>query len=122
MPKEGPSTSTADSKTISILISHNNKLFYYLGDDKNAFNNNLVYSISYDKKKGIGKIIRDKQLQLEIRHIDTKELVVLIKPTAEATYKNTVDVLDEMTINGVTRYAIVKPQASDIQFLKNIRR
>jgi hypothetical protein len=33
---------------------------------------------------------------------------VIIKPTADATYKNTVDILDEMTINGVKTYAMVK--------------
>ena len=57
-------------------------------------------------------------MQLEMHRIDKNELVVLIKPTKEASYKNTVDVLDEMTINGVTRYAIVKPGNSDTQFLQ----
>ncbi len=36
-----------------------------------------------------------------------KDFVVVIKPTAEATYKNTVDILDEMAINGVKRFAMV---------------
>ena len=36
-----------------------------------------------------------------------RDLVVVIKPTAEATYKNTVDILDEMTINEVKRFAMV---------------
>ena len=36
-----------------------------------------------------------------------KDLVVVIKPTDDATYKNTVDMLDEMTINDVKRYAMV---------------
>ena len=32
----------------------------------------------------------------------------MIKPNADATYKNTVDILDEMTINNVKRFAMVK--------------
>jgi len=33
--------------------------------------------------------------------------VVVIKPDEDATYKNTVDMLDEMTINNVKRYAMI---------------
>jgi hypothetical protein len=42
--------------------------------------------------------------------------VVVIKPTEEATYKNTVDVLDEMSICRVLKYAMVKiaPQENDL--------
>jgi hypothetical protein len=32
---------------------------------------------------------------------------IVIKPTTEATYKNTVDALDEMTINIISQYALV---------------
>ena len=37
-----------------------------------------------------------------------RDFFVVIKPNAEATYKNTVDILDEMTINNVKRFAMVK--------------
>jgi hypothetical protein len=36
-----------------------------------------------------------------------KDLVVVIKPGELATYKNTVDILDEMTISDIRRYAMV---------------
>jgi hypothetical protein len=33
--------------------------------------------------------------------------VVVIKPDDEATYKNTIDILDEMAISDIGRYAMV---------------
>ena len=36
-----------------------------------------------------------------------KDMVVVIKPNTDATYKNTVDVLDEMTINNIMRFALI---------------
>ena len=36
-----------------------------------------------------------------------KDLVIVIKPDDEATYKNTIDILDEMAISAVKRYAMV---------------
>jgi biopolymer transport protein ExbD len=46
------------------------------------------------------EIIRKKQ------QADTN-LVVVIKPNDESTYKNFIDILDEMSINVVKRYAVV---------------
>lgn len=40
---------------------------------------------------------------------DPNELVVLIKPTAAASYKNVINVLDEMTIGAVKRYVLMEP-------------
>ena len=36
-----------------------------------------------------------------------KDLVIVIKPDDEATYKNTIDILDEMAISAIKRYAMV---------------
>ncbi len=46
-----------------------------------------------------------------------KDFVVVIKPNAEATYKNTVDILDEMTINNVRRFAMVKIAESENELI-----
>ena len=37
------------------------------------------------------------------------DLFIIIKPDKDATYKNAVDVLDEMTIDDIGRYAMVDP-------------
>ena len=47
-----------------------------------------------------------------------RDFVVVIKPTAEATYKNTVDILDEMTINNVKRFAMVKISGTENDLVK----
>jgi hypothetical protein len=41
------------------------------------------------------------------KNTPAEDLVIVLKPNKEATYKNTVDMLDEMTINGVKRFALV---------------
>ncbi len=46
------------------------------------------------------------------------DFVVIIKPNEEATYKNTVDILDEMTINQVKRYAMVKILERENELIK----
>ena len=43
---------------------------------------------------------------------------MVIKPGPEATYKNTVDMLDEMTINDVKRYAMVDIFPTEIDLMK----
>jgi hypothetical protein len=52
------------------------------------------------------KTIRDEIIRKR-QSTNPEDLVVIIKPTEHATYKNTVDMLDEMTINEIKRYAMV---------------
>jgi hypothetical protein len=44
--------------------------------------------------------------------------VVVLKPNDEASYKNTVDILDEMTINDIKRFALVDISPQEMEPLK----
>lgn len=117
MPHDGDPIKIPDSKSLTILLDHDNKIFYYSGNTGDALKNNHVYKTSYDEMTGIGNIIRQKQIWLQRNNIDKKELIILIKPTKESSYKNLVNALDNMLVNNVTRYAIVNPEKSEEDFV-----
>lgn len=103
-------TEVKESGALTIMLGKNNGVYYYEGQIK-ADGSNFKTSTF----KEIRKVISDKKLQVmeNGRRLgypkDTldKDFVVVIKPNSEATYKNTVDILDEMTINQVHRFALI---------------
>lgn len=89
------------SNTITIVMGKENRIFWYqqaLSDVTEADLVETDYSAS-----GIRADIMKKRAAA----IDTAVFTVVIKPTNEATFENTVDILDEMEITGNKRFAIV---------------
>jgi len=82
------------SAVLTILLGKNDVIYYYEGDDPTK-----VQTSNY---KAIRDVIIDKK-----KRTDPKDFVVVLKPTQDASYKNTVNILDEMTIDAVKRYAMV---------------
>jgi len=95
------------SGALSILLSKNDHVYYYEGelapDGSNFKSSNF---------KDIRDIIINKK-----KTTNPEDFVVVIKPGTESTYKNTVDMLDEMTINEVKRYAMVDQFAIEKQLI-----
>ncbi len=91
------------SGALTIMLAKDNNVFYYEGelapDGSNFKSTNF---------KDIRKIIIDKK-----KVTDPKDFMIVIKPGPESTYKNTIDMLDEMQINDVKRYAMV--DISDVE-------
>lgn len=109
------------SGALSLMLGKNDQVFYYEGelapDASNFKSTNFkgIRDVIINKKKAVtGSHAHNAQCE-EIRSRNNgdpnscrdRDFVVVIKPNKEATYKNTVDMLDEMTINGVKRYALV---------------
>ena len=118
MPQTGDSIKIQESKSLTILLPGSDEIFYYFGTMEEAMKKKLVYETSFSETTGLGNIIRQKQNALEAKGIDKKELVVLIKPGNESSYKNVISALDEMLINGVSRYTLSDQEADEALFLK----
>jgi biopolymer transport protein ExbD len=78
----------------TLVLAGNDVIYYYSGN----FKKDKPEKTSY---KEVRKIIEKKKKALG------DSLFVLIKPSGSATYKNTVDILDEMFINDIKRYALI---------------
>jgi biopolymer transport protein ExbD len=95
--KEEEQNKVKESGVLSILLGKDNTIYYYEGtllpDGSNFKKTNF---------KEIREIIINKK-----KSTNPEDFVVVIKPTDASVYKNTVDILDEMTINVVKRYALV---------------
>lgn len=97
-----------ESGALTLLLGKDNNVFYYEGmlkDDGSNFKSSNF--------KEIRNIIIDKK-----RSTDTADLVLVIKPSEECTYKNVVDILDEMAINMIKRYALVDISEVETQLIK----
>lgn len=132
-------TPIPSARTLNLLLSGNNKLYYYIGkppvsDAELEFSPLRLVKTNYGNK-GIRKILLQKNILL-YEKIDSmyKEIItgnmnvekdsllslirlykkkdrhgpiVLIKAHKSAKYRNIVDVIDEMAICNVARYAVV---------------
>jgi biopolymer transport protein ExbD len=111
MPKDAPPIDQMPvprSAVITLLLGKNDLIYYYEGNDPTQMK---VSGFS-----GIRNTILDKK-----RRTDTTWFEVILKPSKDATYKNTVDALDEMTIDEVHHYALVDLTPDEYRLMQNTR-
>jgi biopolymer transport protein ExbD len=89
------------SNNITLILGKDNRFFWHQQDLQELDSTNLNET-NYSSN-GLRIVLA------EIRNMtfDSATFTVVIKPSNESNFKNTVDVLDEMAISGVSRYAIV---------------
>ncbi|MDQ2718488.1 MAG: biopolymer transporter ExbD [Bacteroidota bacterium] len=103
MPKDSDvkdQTLVKKSGSLTLMLGKRNVIYYYYGDDPAT-----MQTTGY---KDVRKLILDKK-----KSTPAEDLFIIIKPDKDATYKNAVDIIDEMSINDVTRYAMVDPTADE---------
>lgn len=91
---EKDQTKINEKDILNLILSENDKIYWYIGLTPPV--NETDYS-----KNGVRKVL------LEQTRANPK-MMVLIKPKDESRYENMVNILDEMDITDIKRYAIVK--------------
>ncbi|KGO88272.1 ExbD/TolR family protein [Flavobacterium suncheonense] len=98
----------SEDRTMTLLLGEKNQMVWYYGLPTEPIEG--PEKIGYGKN-GIRKVILDKKQVVKSKYAgqDPKkqDLIVLIKASKKSTYRNLVDVLDEMAIADVKIYAIV---------------
>lgn len=97
-----------ESGALTIMLGADNTVFYYEG---------ILAPDGSNFKSSNFKEIRDVILNKK-KSTDPKDFMVVIKPSNEATYGDTVNILDEMSINDVSRYAMVDIFPSEAELVK----
>jgi len=107
------------SGALTIMLGKNNNVYYYEGEltpeGFKASNFKDIREEIINKKKAVMDLGRAQGYPKD--SLD-RDLVVVIKPDPDATYKNTVDMLDEMAINGVKRYALVDIAPPELELIQ----
>ncbi len=94
-----------ESGALTIMMGKCDVVYYYFGSDPTK-----LQTSGY---KDIRKIILDKK---KITPVD--DFYITIKPDKDATYKNAVDILDEMAINDIKRYSMIDPTDDEYKLIQ----
>lgn len=94
-----------ESGALTIMLGKQNIIYYYFGNDPSK-----LQTTGY---KDIRKIIIDKK-----KATPADDLFITIKPDKDATYANAVNVLNEMSINDIKRYAMIDPTDDEYKFIQ----
>lgn len=95
-----------EKKVVTLVLGSKDRIYWYLGvkDPK-------VEQTSF-ARDGVRKVLLDNNASID-------GMVVLIKATDQSRYKNVVDILDEMTITNVKRFAMVDITTADLNLIKD---
>jgi len=130
---------------ITIILDKDNSIYYYLGT-QDAKGNNLVLTKTDFSPSGIHKLLinmnydvlakvedlrkkkqdlklseEDFEKQLDQIYSDKTVSIVMIKPTEASTYGSLLNILDEMKICGIGRYAIIDVTDYDKNLISKAR-
>ena len=101
------------------LIADENKVWYYMGKLEDALHKGTFVTAAYDGNNSIRNVILNLRADLIKANGDDKKMVVMIKALPNSNLKNTIDILDELTINIVHTSAIMDLTKEEEEYIAN---
>jgi biopolymer transport protein ExbD len=97
-----------EKKVLTLVLGANDKVYWYVGITEPE-----AKKVDFSKD-GIRKVLIEKKAEI-------RDLIVLIKAMDESKYKNMVDILDEITITSIQRFAIVDITPADKEIVRQVQ-
>lgn len=113
MPTDSVAMPVSEDRTMTICLGKNDKLQWYMGTVEHPIVSPGVLDYS---RTGIGKVLTGQSEN--VKRQTGKSMIVLIKPSDKSSYKNLVDIIDEVTIAGIASYAIVDITENEVEMMK----
>lgn len=136
-------TKVKASNAVTILLGKGNKVYYYEGTRENGID--PVLKVTDFSPTGLRQFLirRNYEVMVKVRNLkaekdkkklseeefekqkseitkDKKAPIVLIKATDDSVYRNLIDVLDEMAICNIDRYAITDITPFDLDLIAKL--
>ncbi len=102
------------SRTMTVLLGSNHQIEWFLGEPGKS-----VPTKDNFGKNGIRKSLIDNSKKVEETHaVPDNYMIVLIKASDKAKYKDFVTMIDEINITGIKSYAVVPLLPVELELLK----
>jgi biopolymer transport protein ExbD len=104
-------------ESLAIIPGKNDKVYYFQGNPEE--DPNIQVQVADYSKDGIRKILKQFVAATPKEDDGKSKFVAVIKPLDESNYKNMVDILDEMAVCKISKYAIVDVTQKETDLVKN---
>ncbi len=98
------------SKTLNLILGANNTVFSYNGND--------IKNIKFLHDDQLRLAILTKKEELLKKFGSDSDIVLLIKPTNDASYKDVINALNEMLICNIKTYVLMDATNDELQAIK----
>ena len=112
--KVKPDDKVCESCVLTVLLDKNNRIKYYEG----AVENNPPVKETDFAPEEIRTILMQKKASVERVRGNGDQFILIIKPSVASSFKNFVDITDEVTISQIKKYYVDEMKNEDKRILQ----